>query len=404
MARHTKDKAKAKGIHSKKGFLYIVTSQTVLKDGVKKSEKIWKATGLKDTPENVKKASEMRAQLLAVDNRKYSIIDRNISISSFTDQILEKKKREVADTTYAAYINRAQRIKAYFGEMKIVEINEKLIEKFLDSLFSDNNLSPRTVKDTKVFMATVMDDAVSDGIIKYNPVKNVRINKNLAAKHTKDKNPDEEFFSYTEAQLFLNRIKDFILYELFYITLFFGLRREEVLGLRWSAVDLKNKIMRICHTVTKGTMINRLNDTKTESSDRFYPLTDEQVDMFVRLKKKEDANRKLFGKDYFDSDYIFKHEDGTLYYPDYPSKSFRKLIKKIPELPQNITFHGLRKSCVSILVHEDMDVKSIQKWVGHRDINTTLKIYAKVKEKEAKMKVSDAMKGIISLKEYKDEQ
>ena len=151
-------------------------------------------------------------------------------------------------------------------------------------------------------------------------------------------------------------------------------------------------------------MINRLNDTKTESSDRFYPLTDEQVDMFVRLKKKEDANRKLFGKDYFDSDYIFKHEDGTLYYPDYPSKSFRKLIKKIPELPQSIKFHGLRKSCVSILVHEDMDVKSIQKWVGHRDINTTLKIYAKVKEKEAKMKVSDTMKDIIMLKEYKDEQ
>ncbi len=68
----------------------------------------------------------------------------------------------------------------------------------------------------------------------------------------------------------------------------------------------------------------------------------------------------------------------------YPSKVFSKLIKKMPELPQGITFHGLRSSCVSILVHQGMDVKSIQKWVGHADIDTTLRIYAKVKDKESK--------------------
>ena len=87
---------------------------------------------------------------------------------------------------------------------------------------------------------------------------------------------------------------------------------------------------------------------------------------------------------YQENDYIFKHADGSLYYPDYPSKAFRKIIKKLPEWPQGITFHGLRSSCVSILVHQGMDVKSIQKWVGHRDLDTTLRIYAKVKEKEAK--------------------
>ena len=47
-----------------------------------------------------------------------------------------------------------------------------------------------------------------------------------------------------------------------------------------------------------------------------------------------------------------------------------------------------------------MDVKSIQKWVGHTDIDTTLRIYAKVKDKEAKREISDAMNGIIPLKIY----
>ena len=76
----------------------------------------------------------------------------------------------------------------------------------------------------------------------------------------------------------------------------------------------------------------------------------------------------------------------------------------MPELPQSITFHGLRSSCVSILVHQGMDVKSIQKWVGHADIDTTLRIYAKVKDKESKMEISNAMNDIIPLKKYEADQ
>ena len=198
-------------------------------------------------------------------------------------------------------------------------------------------------------------------------------------------------------------MKDHELYELFYLTLFFGLRREEILGLRWSAIDFKDMTLAINHTVTRGMTVNRANTTKTSSSAREYPLTEEQIEMFNQLKKKEDANRKLFGNGYQDNDYIFKHADGTLYYPDYPSKIFSKLIKKMPELPQGITFHGLRSSCVSILVHQGMDVKSIQKWVGHADIDTTLRIYAKVKDKESKREISETMKGIIQLKDYTEE-
>ncbi len=145
------------------------------------------------------------------------------------------------------------------------------------------------------------------------------------------------------------------------------------------------------------------NRAKTAASARQYPLTDEQVKMFNLLKEKEEANRMLFGNCYEDNEYIFKHADGKPYYPGYPTRAFAKLIKKIPELPQSISFHGLRSSCVSILIHQGMDVKSIQRWVGHADIDTTLKIYAKVKDKEAKKEISDKMNGIIPLKDYTEQ-
>lgn len=181
-----------------------------------------------------------------------------------------------------------------------------------------------------------MNKAVEDGIIVINPVKDLKLNKNLLAEHSKAQ-IDDDFFSYDEAILFLDKAKEHPLYNLFYFTLFFGLRRSEVLGLKWSYIDFRNKTMNITHTITKGTTINRLNTTKTETS------------------------------------------------------AFLKIIKANPDLPQHIAFHGLRKSCVSILVHEGYDIKSIQNWVGHADIDTTLKIYTKIKNIDAKKEILDGM-------------
>ncbi len=402
MARPKKDGRRATGIQGKRGFLYIVTSRIVLRDGVRKSEKNWIATGLTDTTENIKVASEMRLKLLNKEN--LAEIDRNVSVTDYVNLFISKKKREVSDTTYSGYFYKARRITEYFQATKLRDVKEVMVESFLDSLFEVHHASPRTVKDIKVLFGSVMEQAIKDGLISYNPVKEVVINKSLADQYSTTTNADDDFFSFEEAQLFLNIVKEHELYELFYLTLFFGLRREESLGLRWSAIDFKNKTMQINHTVTKGMTVMRKNTTKTASSARTYPLTDDQIAMFISLKEKESADRCLCGNCYIDSDYIFKHKDGSLYYPDYPTKAFGKIIKRHPELPQHITFHGLRSSCVSILVHQGNDVKSIQKWVGHADINTTLRIYAKVKEKDAKKEISDAMTDIIQIKNYTNEQ
>lgn len=402
MARHKKDGKRALGIQSKKGFLYIVTSNKVKKDGAYVIEKRWISTGLPDTPDNIKKASEIRS--IHLNNRAESVIDRNITLGDYTDIILNRKKREIHDTTYATYSYAANKIKTYFGDTKLKNLNEVLVADFLDDLFISDHLQPRTVKDIKMFFNIVLSKALKEGILTYHPGKDVKINKNLASEYSKEKSVDDRFFSYDEAQTFLNKAESHELYELFYVTLFFGLRREEVLGLRWSCIDFNNRTLTINHTVTKGTTINRLNSTKTIASARIYPLNDEQVNMFKYMREREKANRELCGNGYFDSDYVFKHIDGTLYYPDYPSKAFRKLIKSVPELPQEVKFHGLRYSCVSILVHEGNDIKSIQKWVGHEDIDTTLRIYAKVKEKEAKKEISSVMNNLIQPKKYSNDQ
>ena len=399
MARKRKDGRRAEGIQGRKGRLYYIITQQEVIDGKKISKRVWCATGLQDKDENISKAVEMREKRLSSAGSALSV-DREVPMKTYVNLYLAKKRRTIADTTYSGYFYRGNRIIDFFDEIKVRSVSKVNVEQFLDHLITDCESQERTVKDIKTLLSGIMDQAVKDGLIAINPVKEATMNKTLVLKHAKVKNDDDDFFSFKEAQLFLAIAESHELYELFFVTLFFGLRREEVLGLRWSCVDFDAKEFRVNHTVTKGMTVNRVNSTKTATSARTYPLTEEQVKMFKHLKAKETENRDLFGSAYHDNDYIFKHEDGSLYYPDYPTKAFGKLIKAHPELPQSITFHGLRKSCVSILVHEGYDVKRIQKWVGHADIDTTLKIYAKVKDKEAKQEILNGMNNIIKPKSY----
>ena len=399
MARKRKDGRRAEGIQGRKGRLYYIITQQEVIDGKKISKRVWCATGLPDKDENISKAVEMREKRLSSAGSALSV-DREVPMKTYVNLYLAKKRRTIADTTYSGYFYRGNRIIDFFDEIKVRSVSKVNVEQFMDHLITDCESQERTVKDIKTLLSGIMDQAVRDGLIAINPVKEATMNKTLVLKHAKVKNDDDDFFSFKEAQLFLTIAESHELYELFFVTLFFGLRREEVLGLRWSCVDFDAKEFRVNHTVTKGMTVNRVNSTKTATSARTYPLTEEQVKMFKHLKAKETENRDLFGSAYHDNDYIFKHEDGSLYYPDYPTKAFGKLIKAHPELPQGITFHGLRKSCVSILVHEGYDVKRIQKWVGHADIDTTLKIYAKVKDKEAKQEILNGMNNIIKPKSY----
>ena len=396
MARKPSDGRKATGIQSKKGKLFIIINEGVVENGKLVNKHRWVSTSLDSTPENIKKAVDLRERLLK--HRSQNIINSRIKMAEYIDTFLVSKERTVANTTYAGYCRRCQPIKEFFYNTCVRDITTVRIEQFLDYLSSSGRYGLRSLKDIKVMFNSIMQNAVKDGLILANPVEDATFSKSILEKKVKADGNEDNFFTYQEGKRFLDIVKDHELYEYFYMTLFFGLRREEALGLKWSAINFRSKEFIINHTVTKGTQVNRLNTTKTDSSKRIYPLTDEQIKMLKMLKNKETANRKLFGNAYVESDYIFKHEDGSLYYPDYPSKAFRKMIKRHPELPQEITLHGLRVSCASILIHEGYDIKAIQNWLGHADITTTLKIYVKIKNRESKKEISAGMDTIIPLK------
>ena len=154
----------------------------------------------------------------------------------------------------------------------------------------------------------------------------------------------------------------------------YGLRRSEVLGLKWDSINFASGIVTIKHTVVRFSTVVEKDSTKNASSFRSYPLTAEIKEILLQLKQQENENRKLFGKDYNESDYIFKWADGKPFAPDYVTRNFSQLLKK--HNLRHIRFHDLRHSCASLLIANDFSIKDIQEWLGHSDIQVTANIYA----------------------------
>ena len=128
-------------------------------------------------------------------------------------------------------------------------------------------------------------------------------------------------------------------------------------------------------------------------SDTDKKALENDADSKLKNKEKQKKNKEFFKNCYSDSGYIFAKEDGTPYYPSYPSHELQKVLKK-NELP-HIRFHDLRHSCASMLILRGWNMKDISEWLGHADISTTMNIYGHISMKH-KRELGQGLKGMFS--------
>lgn len=171
-----------------------------------------------------------------------------------------------------------------------------------------------------------------------------------------------KFLEVDQISKLLNLFEGHELQPVIYITLYYGLRRSEVLGLKWDAVDLENNILEIKHTVVDVAGVSIAKDkTKNTSSKRKYAILPEIKKMLINLKNKQNENKKLFGKEYKESDYVFTWADGRLFRPDFLTKGFKKILKK--NNFAMMRFHDLRHLCASMLREKKWDISDVQHWL-----------------------------------------
>lgn len=378
-------------LQTKSGKYYAVINTT---DTNGKRKQKWISTGIETAGNNKRKAEKRLREILQEYEKNTPVFSTDILFSDFVIEWLKSVKMSVDVVTYQGYKLIANaHIIPYFENLniKLTNVKRETIQKYIN-LKSENGkldgtggLSPKTIKTHKLILNLVFKEAIKQELIYKNPCEFVIL--------PKMQRREPSFYTITQINTLFDSIKNEPIYPLVYITLIYGLRRSEVLGLKWDSVDFENNKFTIKHTVVHIETVVEKDTTKTNASYRSFPLTVEAKRIFIDLKSLEEKNRCLFGKDYTENDYIFKWDNGKTYRPDYITRKFSKLLEKVG-LP-HIRFHDLRHSCASLLIANGYNLKDIQEWLGHSDIRVTANIYAHL-DTERKKNIALSMSNTFS--------
>lgn len=330
-----------------------------------------------DLPEkgNKRKAEQFLRKKLAEYERAAGIVKSDILFSEYVKIWLEQIARTVDNVTLQGYRTLANgHIIPYFEKLQteLQAVTAKTIQRYMDEKYKSGRLdgkgglSTRSLQLHKNILRQTLEMAVQNQLIPANPCQNISL----------PSGQKYESSFYTERQLLelCRCLADDPLLPLVKITALYGLRRSELLGLKWDSINFESETMTIKHTVAKVTEVVEKDKTKNASSHRMFPLTEEAMQIFQQAKEQETQNRLAFGNSYIENEYVFKWPDGHTYSPDYISHRFKTLLKK-HGLP-HIRFHELRHSCASILISMGFTLKDVQEWLGHSDIKMTANIYS----------------------------
>lgn len=358
-------------LQEKRGIYQIVLN--TYENGKRKIR--WISTGL-PVKGNKRKAERMLREKLREFETQVpgKPAQTDVTFADYVRYWLTIAQRKVDPVTYQGYeILAKTHILPYFDALgvKLQDVTLNVLQTYVDKKATQGRkdgkggLSPRSVRMHINVIRQALEEAVKNDLILKNPCRYLILPQGKRYQST--------FYNAQQLQDLFDAIHDDPLYPLYKVVALYGLRRSEVLGLKWDSVDFECNTLTIKHTVSKVTQAVEKDSTKTASSYRSFPLLPEAAAIFQKEQAAKAENRRLFGREYHPSDYIFTWPDGRLISPDHVTRHFSRLLKK-HGLP-HIRFHELRHSCASLLINEGFTLKDIQEWMGHADIQTTANIY-----------------------------
>ena len=305
-----------------------------------------------------------------------------------------KRKKPIEDTTYSNYEGNIRNpIGPYFREQEIrlKDLCARDIQDFYDIQLQ--RVTANTVIHYHAIIRLALCFARKKGWIVENPIDEVdKPEKN----HFVGK-----FYSAEELTKVLKLTRDTNLEVAVLMGGFYGLRRSECVGLRWSAIDFTNNVFYINHTVTTPRVngkqkIIAKDRAKTKSSLRALPLDAAIKERLLIIKERQAMYQKKFKRSYSRQwlDYVMVDELGELILPNYITSAFKRVLEKNNLRP--IRFHDLRHTSASLLLANGVQLKDIQMWLGHSDFSTTANIYAHL-DASSKMSSLAAISGVVNI-------
>lgn len=366
-----------------------------------KRKQKWVSTGLTEKGNNKRLANQKMQEILTDFKESMSCPNSKTDDKLFTTYLKEwllSIKNTIEENTYDSYKVIVNKICDYFEDKNILlnDLKPVEIQKFYTYLYS-KELTGNTVLHYHNVIRKALQTALKLDLILSNPADRVE--------RPKKEQFIGSFYSQTELNTLFTLIKDDPLKIVIYLASFYGLRRSEVLGLKWEAFNFDDKTITIKHKAIETRKDNKriilLKDkTKNQSSYRTLPLVDDIIVLLQEHQKQIDENKKLCGNSYNKKylDYICVDSMGKLFRPEYVTDHFTLIMNKNKDTLRKIRFHDLRHSCASLLLAKGIPMKEIQDWLGHSTYSTTANIYAHL-EKDTKNKSANILADTLTFAE-----
>lgn len=298
-------------------------------------------------------------------------------------------------------------VRPTFGKRRISDIIKSDVKRFYNHLADERGLQASTIDSVHTVLHQIFDMAVDDNYIRNNPTNNVL--RELKQSHV-FKTEKRRALSKEEQELFLDYLRNshtyYHWYPIFAVMLGTGMRVGEVTGLRWCDVDFDAGTIDVNHTLVyychrgedaKSGCYFNVNTPKTTASNRVIPMMDSVREAFeIEKEYQEQMNIKCSAVVDGYSDFIFVNQYGKTQHLGNLNKAIRRIIRDCNDevlleneeaevLLPHFSCHSLRHTFTTRMCEAGINIKVIQDTLGHKDISTTMNIYADA-TKELKVK------------------
>ena len=309
-------------------------------------------------------------------------------IHQWMELYLEGKR---SPTTMEGYRNQIEKyIIPALGNVYLQDLTPAMVQKWVNQLRQSSPrtgkpLSPKTIRNIWLNLSSAMERAVIDELIKKNPCEHTE----LPSREKYEAN----VYNQEEIQEFLSAVSGTDLEVPMLIEICLGLRRGELLGLKWKHIDFEQSRITICENLVEVGTELITKSPKTRSGIRTLEIPSSLLDKLIQLHRHYLECKLRLGADFHDGDYVVCKENGEPYKPDSYSLKYRRFIKA--HGLKHIRFHDLRHTNATLMLSQGISPKVAQQRLGHADFSTTMNIYSHVLESVDKQAADTIDKAIF---------
>ena len=350
------------------------------------------------TKKQIEKELTRRSVLFEEECHQGKALNGNIKFEIFAKQwFTEYAELTLKSRTVSRYHQYEKRTYAAIGHLRVDKITSRTIQKFILNLSEDGvnkttggKLAPKTVKNYLSFISSIFQYAISQGMIKDNPCRQVTL---PAAKPI-----ERTCYTLEEAQYFLELLEnEDIMWRCFFVlAIYGGFRRGELYGLEWKDINFDTGVITINRTSLYTKEKGIFTDTpKTKQSMRSLKLPLPVISLLKQYKFEQIEHRLSVGDQWIDTDRLFVNWQGVPLHPSSAQNWLNRFCKRTDIRKVNI--HSFRHLNATLLINNGTDIKTVSSALGHAQVSTTLNIYAHTFA-QAQAQATEAIAETLKLK------